>query len=72
MSETAFDVLIKNENPNPTTHEQFIINMYKKALQHETDIVKKQSELETNDRYRKKRNGTTTEQNRSNPQHSNH
>ena len=69
MSEIAFDLFTKTDNPTPTTHEQFLINMYKRALQHETNIIKKQSELESNDKYRKKRHGTITEQNRSNTQH---
>ena len=75
MSQEAFEKLLK-ENYQPTTHEEFLILLYRRAFEHEKELVKRESELEKNQKYyHKKRyvreHQEPAEKNRANTQHGN-
>jgi hypothetical protein len=75
MSQEAFEKLLK-DNYQPTTHEEFLILLYRRIFEHEKRLVRQESELEKTQKYHRKKPNVgeyqkSAEKNRTNTQHGN-
>ena len=53
MSEEAFKKILQ-DSYEPTTHEEFLILMYRRVFEHERDLLKRESELKRKQSFLKK------------------